>query len=126
MLKKTITYEDFDGNKRTETFYFNLTQAEVAEMELSTKGGLVAKINKIIETEDSEAIIAIFKEVIAKAYGEKSEDGRRFIKNKELREAFIQTQAYSDLFMELATNADAAAAFMNGIVPATANPPPKS
>lgn len=123
MLKKTITYVDFDGNERTETFYFNLTQAEVAEMEMSTKGGLAEKINRIVESQDGEMIIAMFKEIVAKAYGEKSADGKYFVKTKENREAFMQTQAYSDLFMELATSADAATAFINGIVPAA--PPPK-
>ena len=126
MLKKTITYVDFDDNERTETFYFNLTKAEIAEMELSTKGGLAEKINRIIEAQDNEHIIMMFKEVIGKAYGEKSADGKYFVKNDALREAFMQTQAYSNLFMELATDADAASAFINGIVPATSNPPPKS
>lgn len=127
MLKKTMTYVDFDGNERTETFYFNLTQAEIAEMELSTKGGLAEKINRVVAAEDGETIIAMFKEIIGKAYGEKSADGKLFVKNKEVREAFMQTQAYSDLFMELATNPEAASAFINGIIPANiANPPPKS
>jgi hypothetical protein len=126
MLKKTITYTDFDGNERNETFYFNLTQAEVAEMELSTKGGLAAKINEIIASEDNETIIALFKEIVGKAYGEKSADGKYFVKSKELRDAFMSTQAYSDLFMELATDSEAATAFINGIVPTTSNPPPKS
>jgi hypothetical protein len=126
MLKKTITYTDFDGNERNETFYFNLTQAEVAEMELSTKGGLAAKINEIIASEDNETIIALFKDIVGKAYGEKSADGKYFVKSKELRDAFMSTQAYSDLFMELATDSEAATAFINGIVPTTSNPPPKS
>lgn len=126
MLKKTITYVDFDGNERTETFYFNLTQAEIAEMELSTKGGLAAKINGIIEAQDSESIIKMFKDVIGKSYGEKSADGKYFVKNDQIRDAFMQTQAYSNLFMELATDAEAASAFINGIVPAGSNPPPKS
>jgi hypothetical protein len=126
MLKKTISYTDFDNNERTETFYFNLTQAEIAEMELSTKGGLAAKINGIIEAQDNETIIKLFKEIIGKAYGEKSPDGKYFVKNDQLRDAFMQTQAYSNLFMELATSPEAAAAFINGIVPAASNPPPKS
>jgi len=126
MLKKTINYVDFDGNERTETFYFNLTQAEIAEMELSTKGGLAEKINRIIEAQDNETIILMFKEIIGKAYGEKSADGKYFVKNKELRDSFMQTQAYSNLFMELATSPEAASTFINGIVPITSNPPPKS
>jgi len=118
MLKKTIKYTDFDGNPREETFYFNLTQAELAEMELSTEGGLSVKLQKIIEAQDNPTIIALFKEIIGKAYGEKSPDGKQFVKNPQIRDAFMQTQAYSDLFMELATNPEAAAAFINGIVPA--------
>jgi len=118
MLKKTMKYTDFDGNPREETFYFNLTQAEVAEMELSTEGGLSVKLQKIIEAKDNPSIIQMFKWIIEKSYGEKSPDGKMFVKNPTIRDAFIQTQAYSDLFMELATNADAAAAFVNGILPA--------
>lgn len=117
MLKKTITYTDYNGTERKEDFYFNLSKAEVMEMEMSTSGGLAQMINKIIETQDSPAIIKIFKDLILKAYGEKSPDGKRFIKSAELSEAFAQTEAYSNLFMELATDADAAAKFVNGITP---------
>lgn len=120
MLKKTIKYTDYEGNERTEDFYFNLTKAELTEMELSTEGGLTTYIEKIVATQDSKKIIAIFKELILKSYGEKSLDGRRFIKNAELVDSFAQTEAYSELFMELAMNADAAAAFINGIIPAHA------
>jgi len=120
MLKKTITYEDYNGVSRTEDFYFNLTAAEVTEMELSVDGGLVEQIDRIVKAKDHKQIVAAFKDIIMKAYGEKSPDGRRFIKNQELRDAFSQTEAYSQLFMELATDADAAAAFVNGIVPASA------
>ena len=120
MLKRSITYPDYNGGTRTEDFYFNLTQAEVTEMELSVDGGLVEMINRIVAAQDGKQIIATFKDIILRAYGEKSPDGKRFIKNQELRDAFAQTEAYSILFMELATNADAAAAFVNGIVPAQA------
>lgn len=117
MLKKTITYTDYDGNERTEDFYFNLTQAEVTEMEMSTEGGLGKKLEKIIQELKREEIIVTFKDIIRRSYGEKSPDGRRFIKSKELSDAFEQTEAYSILFMELAMNADAAAEFVNGIIP---------
>lgn len=117
MLKKTIKYVDFDNNERTEDFYFNLTKAEVTEMEMSTEGGLVKMIEKIVATQDAKRIIEIFKDLILRSYGEKSPDGRRFVKSQELRDAFSQTEAYSELFMELATNAEKAAAFVNGIVP---------
>jgi len=117
MLKKTITYTDYDGVQRTEDFYFNLSKAEIAEMELSTAGGLDKTINRIVAEQDGARIIALFKDLVLKSYGKKSDDGRRFIKNQELRDDFAQTEAYSDLFMELATDADAAAAFVNGIVP---------
>lgn len=117
MLKKTVTYTDYNGVERTEDFYFNLTKAELTEMELSTEGGLEAMIRKIVAEKNAPAIIKIFKELVLKAYGEKSPDGRRFIKNDEVRDAFSQTEAYSEIFMELATDADAAAAFVNGITP---------
>ena len=123
MLKKSITYTDYNGTERTENFYFNLSKAEIMEMEMSTAGGLAERIQRIVETQDAPEIIKIFKELILKAYGEKSGDGKRFIKNAELTEAFAQTEAYSNLFMELATDAEAASQFVNGIVPAMDNKP---
>lgn len=118
MLKKTITYTNYNGVECTEDFYFNLTKAEIMEMELSTSGGLAEMIQKIVAAQDAPAIIKIFKDLVLKAYGEKSPDGKRFIKSEEISKAFSQTEAYSILFMELATDADAASAFVNGIVPA--------
>ena len=118
MIKKTITYTDYDGNERTEDFYFNLSKAEVTEMELSVDGGLVKTLHRIVAEQDSKRIVEMFKDLILKSYGQKSPDGKRFVKSKELIEAFSQTEAYSQLFMELATDAQASAAFVNGIVPA--------
>lgn len=118
MLKKTITYTDYNGNERTEDFYFNLTKAEIMEMEMSTTGGLAEMITRIVAAQDQPAIIKIFKDLVLKAYGEKSADGKRFVKSDEIAAGFSQTEAYSILFMELATDADAAAKFVNGIVPA--------
>lgn len=117
MLKKTISFTDFDGNQRTEDFYFNLTKAEVTEMEMTVEGGLGKKLERIIQEQNIEKILQEFKEIIRKAYGVKSPDGRRFVKNQEVFEAFEQTEAYSELFMELATNAEAATEFVNGIIP---------
>ena len=117
MLKKTITYIDYNDVERTEDFYFNLTKAEITEMEMSTTGGLSEKIQNIVQAQDIPEIIKIFKELVLKAYGVKSPDGKRFIKKEELTEAFSQTEAHSQLFMELATDADAAAKFINGITP---------
>ena len=121
MIKKTINYVDYDGNDRTEDFYFNLSKAEIAEMELSTTGGLSEKIKRIVESKDQAEIVKEFKTIIAKSYGIKSEDGKRFIKSKELTEEFMQTEAYSELFMELATNVDAASSFIQGIIPKNLN-----
>lgn len=123
MLKKTIEYTDYNGNIRKEDFYFNLTQAELTEMEASVQGGLVEMINRIVAARDGKLIIETFKDVILRAYGEKSPDGRRFIKNDEVRDSFTQTEAYSKLFMELATDAAAAGEFINGIVPPKAEAP---
>ena len=118
MLKKTITYTDYNLVERTEDFWFNLSKAEVMEMEMSTTGGLAETIQRIVQAQDAPAIIKIFKDLVLKAYGVKSPDGKRFIKSEELSTAFSQTEAYSQLFMELATDADAAAKFVNGIIPA--------
>lgn len=121
MLKKTIKYTDYNGTQREEDFYFNLTKAELMEMEMSTSGGLAEMIQNIVKAQDAPAIIKVFKDLVLKAYGEKSLDGKRFMKVDEngtqLSIAFSQTEAYSNLFMELATNAEAAAEFVNGIVP---------
>lgn len=118
MLKKTMTYVDYNGNERTEDFYFNLTKAEVLEMEMSVNGGIAAMYNRIIAAQDTPALIAEFKKLITKAYGEKSLDGKHFVKTPEVVEAFTQTEAFSDLYWELATNADAASEFINGVIPA--------
>ena len=118
MLKKTITYTDYDGNERSEDFYFNLTKAELMEMDLAEAGGLEEMLTRIISMRDTAKIIAVFKEIIMKSVGIKSPDGRKFIKNQEIRDDFAQTEAFSDLYMELITNVDEATAFVKGIVPA--------
>ena len=117
MYKKTITYTDYDGNERKEDHYFNLTKAEVVELELEERGGLTKLIEKLVAEQDGKRIMAIFKDLILRSYGEKSLDCKRFIKSPELSTAFSQTEAYSELVMEMITNADAAAAFINGITP---------
>lgn len=117
MLKKIVTYIDYDGNERTEEFFFNLNKAEVTEMELSTEGGMEKMLKKIIESRDGKRIIEVMKDIVLRAYGEKSPDGRRFIKTPEMREAFAQTEAYVNVFMELATDAKAASDFVRGILP---------
>lgn len=121
MLKKTVTYVDYNGVERTEDFYFNLSKAEITEMELSVDGGLSQMLQTIVDSKDNKQIVAMFKEIVLKSYGEKSPDGRRFIKNKELSDAFSQTEAYSEIFMELALDEKAAADFINGIMPANLN-----
>lgn len=117
MLTKTITYTDYNGVQRKETFNFNLNKAELMEMQMGTTGGYTAMIEKIIETQDLPALINIFKDLVLKSYGVKSDDGKRFIKSAKLSEEFSQTEAYVELYMELATNAEKAAEFANGIIP---------
>lgn len=118
MIKKTITYEDFNGTKRTETFYFHFSQAEILEMEMSVAGGFAERIQKIVDAKDQPAIIKLVKDFVLDAYGEKSADGKRFMKSEEIRTAFVENPAYSEIFMELATDATKAAEFVNGVVPA--------
>lgn len=120
MLVKTITYTDYNGEERTEDFYFNMTKAEITEMELTTEGGFGAMVTRITQAKDVPSIIKVFKELILKAYGVKSPDGKRFIKSEKLSEEFAQTEAYSELFVELASNSKSAAEFINGIVPTDA------
>lgn len=118
MLKKTVEYEDFNGNKQTETLYFNLSKPELIELEYSVEGGLKAFLEQIVASENVKELLDEFKRLVLAAYGEKSEDGKRFIKSDELREAFSQTAAYEALYMELMTSDTAAASFFNGIIPA--------
>lgn len=117
MLKKTITYEDWDGNQRTEDFYFNMSKSELMEMELSTEGGLKNRLERIAKKVDAPKIMEFFKDFIMKSYCEKSDDGRRLIKRKELSEAFVETPAYDILFMELISDDEKASAFISGVLP---------
>jgi len=117
MLKREIKYQDFNDEEVTDTFYFNITKSEIVELEVETKEGMDATIKKIIETKDNKTLIAEFKRIILLSYGEKSADGKRFIKSDESREAFSQTAAFDTLFMELATEDEAASNFIKGILP---------
>ena len=117
MFKKTVTYEDYKGNTRTEDFYFNLNKAELVELELSTKGGLTVMMDRIIATQDNPTLFKIFKDLVSKSYGVLSDDGRKFVKNQEVLDDFMQTEAYSIIFSELATNEEAAAEFFNNVIP---------
>lgn len=117
MVVEKIKYTDFNGVEREEEFMFNLTEAEITEMELTTEGGLSDSIKKIISAQNTPQIIETFKMLLLKSYGEKSADGRRFVKSEDLSKEFTQTNAYSQLFMKLATDDKAAAAFINGIIP---------
>lgn len=119
MIKKTITFEDLDGNVLVEDFYFHLSKADIAEMELSRKGGLTEYLNKIVAEEDGAKLVEMFKDLLTKTVGKRSEDGRRFIKTQEITDEFVQSDAYSEMFIELATNAEQASAFVNGIVPSS-------
>ena len=125
MYKKTITYTDYNGSERTEDFYFNLTKAELMEMEMSIPGGMKGMLEKIISAQDTGKIIDVFKKILLKSYGEKSEDGKRFIKSPELSKAFSETEAYSIMFVELAQDATKASEFVNGIIPSGLKPEEK-
>lgn len=122
MIAKTVKYKDYNGNEREDQFFFNLTKAEITELELSTKGGLADMIKGIVAAKDTPEIIRIFKKLLLKSYGEKTADGKRFRKTDDngqpLSIAFSETEAYSILFMELATDDEAAAEFVNGVMPA--------
>lgn len=117
MYVKEIEYTDFNGVARKEKFYFNLTKAEILDMELGKTGGLTEYVQKIISAQDTPAIMALFKKLLLMSYGVKSDDGRRFIKNDQVREDFEQTQAYSDLYMLLALDDNEASKFVNSIIP---------
>jgi hypothetical protein len=118
MLKKTISYTDYDGNQRTEDFYFNLSKAEITEMELSMEGGMRAYIQRIIAAKSQLELVKLFKDVVLKSYGKKSADGRLFLKNDAIRAEFEASPAFSVIYMELMSDAQKAADFINGLMPA--------
>ena len=124
MYKKTINYVDYNGNQRTEDFFFNLNQTELKEMELTTVGGFAAKVEKIIAALDMPEIYATFKDIVFRSYGEQTADGKRFVKSPELSLAFSQTEAYNVLMEEITSNATAASEFINNVIPKTAAPNP--
>lgn len=117
MLKKTITFTDYNGEKRTGNYYFNLSKAELLEMQFTTVGGMQRLLEDIVESQDNKRTFELFKGIVLKAYGEKSQDGLRFVKSKELSEAFEQTEAYTELIMEFFQDGQKAADFINGIIP---------
>jgi hypothetical protein len=119
MLKKDVTYEDFEGNQVTETLYFHFAKSELVKMRAVYGEDLDDKINKMIESNDNVEIIKIFEDILLGAYGQKSDDGKRFIKNDELREQFRNSLAYDAIFMEMATDdsANAIAEFIKGVMP---------
>lgn len=120
MFKETITYTDYNGSKRTEDFYFNLTKAELTEMQLSQEGTMSEYLNRIKSTNDVPKIVEVFKQIILKAYGEKSDDGKYFYKVRDghrLSDDFAQTEAFSDLYMRLALNDEAASIFIKKLIP---------
>lgn len=121
MLKETIKYTDYDGNEREEEFRFNLSRAELIDMNFSEEGGLKSKIEKIVMEKDTVQIYKMFTDIIKKAYGEKSADGKRFIKSKEISEGFVQTEAYSELMMKIISDPTYAANFINAIIPSEAS-----
>lgn len=123
MLKKTIKYTDYEGQERNEDFYFNLTKIEITEMDLNYEGGLVKTLDKISQTADAKKVYEIIKDLILLAYGEKSLDGKKFVKNKELRDGFMQTEAYSELMMALLSDANMLTTFITGIIPNIPNQP---
>lgn len=117
MIKETVTYTDFNGVERTETFYFHFSKAELLEMEMSVEGGFTERIQRIIDAKDQVTLIKVIKNFVLDAYGVKSPDGKRFQKNDEIRTAFLECPAYSEIFMKLATDDVAAAEFVKGVVP---------
>lgn len=117
MYKMTETYTDYDGNERTEDFYFHVTKAEIMEMDFLEEGGLQKTVERIMSTQDRKALLELFKGIVIRAYGKKSPDGRRFMKNEEIKKDFTETEAYSNIFIKLATDSKAASKFINNIVP---------
>jgi len=121
MVKKTITYTDYDGTERTEDFYFNLSEAEITEMQLSVEGGMRGYIEKIVAAKSQLELVKLFKDILLRSYGKKSLDGRLFVKNETNTAEFVASPAYSIIYMELVTDTAAATKFVNALIPVSAN-----
>lgn len=117
MLKKTIKYVDYNENEREEDFYFNLSKAELTEMEMSLNGGLSVMLKRLVQEKNGAELIRILKEIILKAYGEKSDDGKHFRKGEDLSKSFSETEAYNSLFMEIVSSPESAMEFVKGLLP---------
>ena len=117
MLKKDITYEDLEGNPVTETHYFHLSKADLIELQMGKQGGFEEWLKRVIDAKDGATLVRELKDIILLAYGVRSEDGKRFVKNQQLRDEFADSEAFSELFSEIALDSDKAAEFVNGIVP---------
>lgn len=123
MLKKIITYTNYDGEKKTKEAYFNLNKIEVVKMNVEASGGMKKLLEKIVAEDDIQKMWNYFEKVVDMSYGEKSLDGDRFIKDAELTKAFKETEAYVELMMELLGDAKKAAEFMNAVLPQVDNVP---
>lgn len=118
MYVKTITYTDFNNVERTEDFYFNLTEAEVIEWLTTNSSATLGEVlDGMRRKNDIQGILSSTKDLIYRAYGEKSADGRRFVKTPEVKANFMETPAYSKLFMEISTDANKAVEFLNAVIP---------
>lgn len=117
MLKKTITYTDYDGMERTEDFWFNLNKTELTKLDAELDGGVLGVLRKIIDKKDRKALVDFIETLILRSYGEKTLDGKRFVKNQQMAEEFMQTPAYDELFMGILQDTDNQTSFINGIIP---------
>ena len=117
MLKKTITYTDYDGMERTEDFWFNLSKTELTKLDAELPGGLLGVLRKIIDKKDRKALVDFIETLILRSYGEKTLDGKRFVKTPEMAEEFMQTPAYDELFMSILSDTDSQTNFINGVIP---------
>lgn len=117
MVKETIKYIGFDDQAREEDFYFNLNKTELMEAELSVPGGLSVAFEKAMKAKNVAAIVFMFRDLLWRAYGEKTPDGRGFHKSPQLTQSFVETPAYDKLFMELVTSEDKARIFLDNLMP---------
>jgi len=117
MIKKTVTYEDFNGEKKTKELWFHFSESEITNEELTTEGGLYNTIRKMTEEQDRIMLAKLFRQIILKSYGEKSADGERFMKSQEIMDNFEHSAAYDALYMELATDTQKVSDFVKGTLP---------
>lgn len=117
MLKRAVNYTDYDGNPATLVCYFHLNKFEWLELETYTRGGLIENLENALETNNAKKTIDLLKKIILRAYGEKNPETGVFEKDDDRAVRFSKTEAFSELFYDLAYDEEKSKEFFLGLIP---------